>query len=194
MLGIEKVNQVIKIVPEAVELACSANVDEICEDYIVVSLLKTNAQLSGRVECFSVVEDGILYFVSNIENIGNGMYKLSGSDNFTTLQRRQYTRISHSQDLTLKDNDTLIEVKTTDLSAGGMRILSPTELSLSNDYDFTLELDKSTIITAKFSPIRADKMSDGMFAISGKFKLITNRARISLVQYCFRVKMESTNK
>ena len=66
MLGIEKENQIIKIVPENVELSCSAKVEEIYDDYVILSLIKSNAQLDGNVECFSVVGDGILYFVSTM--------------------------------------------------------------------------------------------------------------------------------
>ena len=196
MLSTFKENQVIKIVPQDAEAACSLIVTDSCEDFLIVTkLISSNKEITGKVECFTMADEGIIYFKSKISKIDDVQYKLPLPISHQVLQRREYTRIEFNSNIILKTDDNQeIEALVTDLSAGGMKLISKKELSISTDYHFVLKYDKTQEIKAVFSPIREDKNTDGTYVISGKFKNITNKDRISLAQFCFRKHMENTNK
>ena len=196
MLSTFKENQIIKIVPQDVEAACNLSVIDSCEEFLIVSkLMETNSEITGKVECFTMADDGIIYFKSKISKIDGNQYKLTLPISHQVLQRREYTRIEYNSNIILMtDVNQQIDALVTDLSAGGMRVVSKQELSMSMDYEFTLKYDKGQTVSAMFSPIREDKTDNGTYVTSGKFKMISNKDRISLAQFCFRKHMENTNK
>lgn len=196
MLSLFKENQIIKVVPTDVEASCSVRVLDSCDEFLCVTPQKDLAgkEITGKVECFTIAEDGIIYFNSKISRIDDNQYKLTLPITQKTLQRREYTRIAFNANILLKTPTNQIDVLITDLSAGGMRVISQKELSMSEDYNFTLLLDKTQTVNAVFAPIRQDKSEQNTYITSGKFKMISNRDRISLAQFCFRKHMENTNK
>ena len=192
-----KKNQTIKIVPQDVDAACNLSVVDSCDEFLIVSREKScGREITGKVECFSMTESGIVYFKSKISKIDDNQYKLTLPITHNVLQRREYTRIEFNAGILLTSEDKQQQIKAivTDISAGGMRLVSENELSISKDYSFDLNFDKTQNISAVFSPIREDKNEDGTYVTSGKFKKISNKDRISLAQFCFRKHMENTNK
>lgn len=196
MLSVFKENQIIKIVPADVEASCSVRVLDSCDEFLCVTPQKDLAgkEIIGKVECFTLAEDGIIYFNSKISRIDETQYKLTLPITQKTLQRREYTRIEFNANILLKTPANQVDVLITDISAGGMRVISQKELSMSEDYSFVLPIDKTQTINAVFSPIRQDKNDQNTYITSGKFKMISNRDRITLAQFCFRKHMENTNK
>lgn len=196
MLSVFKENQIIKIVPSDVEASCSVRVLDSCDDFLCVTPDKNLAgkEITGKVECFTLAEEGIIYFHSKISKIDENQYKLPLPISQKTLQRREYTRIEFNANIVLKANAQQIDVLIKDLSAGGMRVISQKELSMSDDYEFSLQLDRTQVINAVFAPIRQDKNDKNTYITSGKFKMISNKDRITLAQFCFRKQMENTNK
>lgn len=191
-----KKNQTIKIVPQDVDAACNLSVVDSCDEFLIVSREKScGREITGKVECFSMTESGIVYFNSKISKIDENQYKLTLPITHNVLQRREYTRIEFNANIVLvSDDKQQVEALVTDISAGGMKIVSEKELAISKDYSFDLCFDKSQNISAVFSPIREDKNENGTYVTSGKFKKISNKDRISLAQFCFRKQMENTNK
>ncbi len=191
-----KENQIIKIVPQDVDASCNLTVVDSCEEFLIVTRQSPcRREITGKVECFSMTEDGIIYFKSKISKIDDVQYKLTLPITHNTLQRREYTRVEFNSNIILTTSaNQQIDALVTDLSAGGMRLISNKELSMSEDYTFNLKLDKTQEIKAIFSPIREDKNTDGTYVTSGKFKQISNKDRISLAQFCFKKQMENTNK
>lgn len=196
MLSRFKENQIIKIVPQDVESACNLLVIDSCDEFLIVSkMMDTNSEITGKVECFTMADDGIIYFKSKISKIDDTQYKLTLPISHQMLQRREYTRVEFNSNIALvTDDNQQIDALVTDLSAGGMKLVSKKELSISVDYSFTLKYDKCQEVSAVFSPIREDKNDNGTYVTSGKFKMISNKDRISLAQFCFRKHMENTNK
>jgi len=196
MLSVFKENQIIKIVPSDVEASCSVKVLDSCDEFLCVTPEKDLAgrDITGKVECFTLAEDGIIYFNSKISRIDENQFKLTLPITQKTLQRREYTRIEFNANIVLKAAAQQIDVLITDLSAGGMRVISQKELSMSEDYSFTLQIDKTQTINAVFAPIRQDKNDHNTYITSGKFKMISNKDRINVAQFCFRKQMENTNK
>lgn len=194
MTQILKENQIIKVVPQDVEQACSMRIKEVSEKYLKITCEKNTNELSGNAEFFAVANDGIVYFQSNIEKTDENDYKVILPPAHKILQRREYSRIEFHAPVTLKSENNEIKVVTIDISAGGMQVLSENEISMSTDYDFSLALDKNQKVEAILAPIRQDKTADNKYLISGRFKLLKNKDRIALVQFCFRKQMENTNK
>lgn len=196
MLSVFKKNQIIKIVPQDVEAACNLLVLDSCDEFLIVEKEQAcHREITGKVECFSMSDDGILYFKSKISKIDENQYKLTLPIAHQLLQRREYTRIEYNSNIILNSHDSIqVDALVTDISAGGMRLVSQKELSLSLEYNFSLKLDKLQEISAVFVPIRQDKNDNGTYVTSGKFKMISNKDRILLAQFCFRKHMENTNK
>ena len=195
MITTFKKNQVIKIVPQDVEASCSLLVVDNCDEYLIVKKeYESRHEITGKIECFTMADEGIIYFNSKISKIDDVQYKLTLPITHNVLQRREYTRIEFNSDTVLNYENNEIEAKIIDLSAGGMRVASNQELSMSADYSFCLTLDKNQTISAIFSPVREDKNEDGSYVTSGKFKMISNKDRILLAQFCFKKHMENTNK
>ena len=195
MISTFKKNQIIKIVPQEVEASCNLQIVDCCEEFLTVKKEKENRyEITGKVECFTMADDGVIYFNSKISRINDELYKLTLPISHNILQRREYTRIEFNSSVILKSTNNEIEAKIIDLSAGGMRVSSTDELAMSADYSFNLMLDKTQTITAEFSPIREDKNNDDTYITSGKFKMISNKDRILLAQFCFKKHMENTNK
>ena len=196
MLSTFKKNQIIKIVPQDVDASCNLSVVDSCEEFlVVVRETACSREITGKVECFSMADEGILYFNSKISKIDDVNYKLTLPLTYKVLQRREYTRIEFNSSIELQTSENqFFDALIMDLSAGGMRVVSNKELSMSEDYNFVLKFDKSQEINAVFSPIREDKNEDGTYITSGKFKKISNRDRITLAQFCFRKHMENINK
>ncbi len=188
-----KEKQIIKIIPDNVEFACNMQILNSDDKFIRISSENSDKALTGDVECFSVADEGILYFKSVLEKEGTN-FKLIAPSKVSMLQRREYSRTPLSAEVIMKSVKAEIRVKTTDISAGGMQILSAGEIAMSADYNFTLELDKYKSISAVFTPIRQDKNNDGSYTISGKFTTMESRDRIALVQFCFKKQMENTNR
>ncbi len=186
-------NQIIKIVPGDVENACNGVVLSVEDDGIIIKLQKTEKVINGECECFALSDAGIFYFRSFIEQSKNELYRLAFPSEYNLMQRREYSRVNFDASLVLKAVDSNIEVKVTDLSAGGMKVVSPVEIQMSMDYSFSMVLGKNREVAALFSPIRQEKEGD-FYSISGKFNQLSNKDRISIAQYCFSKQMESINK
>ena len=123
-----------------------------CDDFLVVTkLCESNKEIVGKVECFTMADDGIIYFKSKISKIDDIQYKLTLPISHQVLQRREYTRIEFNSNIILKTGDNQeVEALVTDLSAGGMRLISKKELSISTDYHFVLKYDKNQEMKAFF--------------------------------------------
>ena len=190
-----KENQIIKIVPQCVDAACNLSIVDSCEEFLIVVKDKPcRKEITGKVECFTMADEGIIYFKSKISKIDDIQYKLTLPITHQILQRREYTRVEFNSSIQLYSIDNqCIDALVTDISAGGMRIVSQNELSLSLEYKFSLKYDKLQELNAVFVPIRQDKEAE-TYVTSGKFKMISNKDRISLAQFCFRKHMENTNK
>ena len=191
-----KENQIIKVVPQDVESTCSVRVLDSCEQFLCVTVVnpQSGRELTGKAECFMLADEGVVYFKSKITKIDEQQYKLTLPITHKVLQRREYTRIQFNAPVELRGESQQFDVLVTDLSAGGMKLIAAKELSMSEDYSFTLQLDKQQSINADFSPIRQDKNENSTYVTSGKFKNLSNKDRITLAQFCFRKQMESINK
>ena len=82
-----------------------------------------------------------------------------------------------------------------DISAGGMRLSSETEMKKDKDYAVDISLDSNLFISCTFRPVRVVfEEENKKYNISGKFVLIKNIDRVALMQYCMKRQSEMQNK
>lgn len=190
-------NKEFKIIPKDIKGATICSIAETQDDSFEVQL-KTDETYNKNesVELFSITPQGLLYFETHVTDVIGNNVKLLYPIAHKFLQRREYTRIDFTKNILIKekDKDTSIKVTILDISAGGMKISSSEELSLSKDYQINAEVDRSIKIDCLFQPIRIEADNINGYTVSGRFKILKNIDRISLVQFCFKKQMENQNK
>lgn len=186
-----------KIIPKDIKGATRCSVVDVCDGSFEIEL-KTdeNYHINETVELFSITPQGLLYFETLISEVNQNKVKLLFPIAHKFLQRREYSRVDFSKNIFLKEKDSDKNIKSSilDISAGGMKISSFDELSLSKDYNVKVEIDRSIQIDCLFQPIRIEADNINGYTVSGRFKLLKNIDRISLVQFCFKKQMENQNK
>lgn len=186
-----------KIIPKDIKGATICCITNAQEDSFEVQL-KTDESYNKNesVELFSITPQGLLYFETHVSDVVGNNIKILYPLSHKFLQRREYTRVDFSKNVLLKEKNTDANIKVTilDISAGGMKISSHEELSLSKDYEINVEVDRSIKIDCLFQPIRIEADNINGYTVSGRFKILKNIDRISLVQFCFKKQMENQNK
>lgn len=188
---------VFKIIPKNPEGATKCKVVDICDGVFKVELLtQESVGKNEPAELFLITPQGLLYFETFTREVNDNIVELLYPISHKFLQRREYTRIDFTKNILIKERDKEenIKAQVLDVSAGGMKISTPQEISLSKDYKVNFELDRNIQINCYFQPIRIESDSILGYTVSGRFKILKNIDRISLVQFCFRKQMENQNK
>lgn len=189
-------NQELLILSSEVTNATRCKVEEITSDNIIKIRLKTNEiyKDNEEVELFTVSGSGVLYYKTNLLSVNGQTLILKMPENYGLIQRREYTRIEISKKILIKSENKNIRAEITDISAGGMRLLTDSEMALKKDYNVKIKLEENLEISAFFQPVRIKNGNDKMNIVSGKFSLITNVNRVALAQFCLRKQTEAQNK
>ncbi len=190
-------NKEFKIIPKDVQGATRCSVVDVLDGAFEIELKTTETYNPNEtVELFSITPQGLLYFETHISEVNQNRVKLLYPISHKFLQRREYSRVDFTKNIFLKekDSDKNIRASILDISAGGMKISAFEELSLSKDYQVNVEIDRSMQIDCLFQPIRIEADNHNGYTVSGRFKLLKNIDRISLVQFCFKKQMENQNK
>ena len=149
----------------------------------------------SSVEVFGVNDIGLVYFQTNIISRNNKIIKLALTQDFSIIQRREYSRVGLKQgSVKFKDMAENIVKEVLDISAGGIKIIRTEQLNSEKQYDIELSLSNNMKIGCAFIPVRTEKNANNTFTVSGKFANLENIDRIVLVQYAFKIKMEEQNK
>jgi len=190
----------IKIIPNNFLSSGELKLIKIEEEFIVGKLILLEDSelqdytIGSNVEIFGVNEIGLIYFETKILEKNNYEIKLAQTEDYSIIQRREYSRVALSSGKILfEDNSPDFIEKIEDISAGGVKLTVKTPLEYDKEYDIRIELANNMKIECSLQPIRIEKNGD-KFVISGKFTNIENSDRIILVQYAFKVKMEEQNK
>ena len=199
-----KKNQNVFVVPEDVKGALSSKIKKFEKNILEICIDKDDMQYyssKSPIEVFTVVDEGMLYFKTEIGSIDaeNNVLSIAfDKKNSEILQRREYTRIDLDKEFTLKDGEKDYVCKFVDLSAGGMKILTDADLSTEKDYLIEFSLESNIPIGCYFKPIRVDeihmKNKPVKKVVSGRFIALKNIDKIAIVQFCFKKQTENTNK
>lgn len=191
-----------KIIPDKFVNATTFDIQEIDDATFIAKLnsldkKQLDAYMPGsEVEIFGVSGGGLIYFTTKIVAKDEASLTLDLPDEHKDIQRREYSRISTNSKLLLNAFKNQ-PFKTIDISAGGLRFYSNSDLEIGEEYEALLRLTNNLEIECSIQVIRIhDDKSDKNFkcAISARFKEIRSIDRIALAQYTFKTLTEEENK
>ena len=158
-------------------------------DYEPIGMLKHN-----YCEFYTLTKHGTLYFESFPKEINGKNVTVASPAKHKFLQRRQYTRIRFINNLELLHNDKSHKIQTLDISAGGMKFVTKENIDIEADYKIKLPLSEIQTVECSFSPIRIEKNNEDGYTVSGRFNYLSNRDKMTLIQYCAKRSIEIRNK
>ena len=186
-------NKEFNIISRSIDNATTCSVVEVNEDSFTVKLHKNyKYEKDESVELFTMTSKGQLYFETIVKEVNEDKISVWFPLSYKYLQRREYSRIQTEQEIALLYNGEKIIAQISDISAGGLKIMTQKQLALLQEYKISINVENKFIETI-FEPIRIETTAKG-FVSSGRFKDISNYDRIALVQYCFRKQIENSNK
>lgn len=160
------------------------------KDCFVVKLKnKRKYEVDEAVELFTITDLGQLYFETIVKEVQEDILYLWYPISSKYLQRREFVRIYTQETVTLSDEKNEITAKISDISGGGLKLVTNTPLELLKNYNIKLNIENKEINT-KFQPIRIEYLNNA-FISSGKFNDINNYDKIILIQYCFRKQIQN---
>lgn len=188
-----KENTEFNILSRSIDNAVKCRVIEISEDCFKVKLDKLKKyEPEESVELFTMTNKGQLYFETFVKEAAEDVISIWFPISYKYLQRREYSRINVDKDIVLNDGQNDIKAKISDLSAGGLKVITAAQLQLLKEYEISIKIENRELKII-FEPIRIETVNND-FISSGRFKDISNFDRIALVQYCFRKQIENSNK
>ncbi len=196
MRELVKVDQDVLIVPKDFKLTNKGKVISVDEKgfQMKVNYPTRGIEINHICEFFSQTENGMLYFESYTSDMENNILTIANPVKHRFLQRRKFTRITFLQDTKLYRDDVSYDIQTIDLSAGGLKFKSKEHINIESEYNVDIVLSDEQTITCKIQLIRIEKLDDGMYVLSGKFLILNNIDKMTLIQYCMKKNMELLNK
>lgn len=192
----------LKIVPENYISGTVFTIDKVGDGTLDINLpkIKSNELVDYKqgadVEIFGLASKGLIYFISKIIQKNENKLVIEYPDVIKEIQRRKYSRVPFSGNLTIKKNKN-VKVLPIDISAGGLKFASDTPFMVGKEYEINIELINNLVIECQMQPIRvgeSEELKDYSYVISAKFKKIRSIDRIALMQYSLRLISESENK
>ena len=196
MRELVKNNQLVTIVPQDFKNTNRGNVVEVNNEGFSMKLqYKPEGLLINHIcDFYSLTDNGYLYFESYIQALENNIITIANPVKHRFLQRRKFTRIKFIEDIVLTCDDISHNVRTLDISAGGMKITSSDNIDIEKEYNVAIKLSDEQEIKCRYQLIRIEKNDSGKYIISGRFTHLNNIDKMTLVQFCMKKDMESVNK
>ncbi len=145
-------------------------------------------------EFFTNTNHGTLSFNSYPLSIEGKKLVIASPAKHKFLQRRQYTRIKYNHNLKIKNAESELDITTLDISAGGMKLITNSNIDIEAQYNVSLPLSSAQKVDCTFSPIRIEKRNEGGYLVSGRFLYNSNIEKMTLIQYCAKRSIEIRNK
>lgn len=191
-----------RIIPENFESATIFEVKNIGNDDFEIELTRAGDDelkdygADTDVEIFGSGTQGLIFFETKIKEQNGKTLRVSIPQNYKNIQRREYSRVKFMGEIDIEgQNDNIVSIE--DISAGGMKIITKQPLEAAKNYKITIKLINNLTIQCLLHPIRIEEQTDAAgttYVISGCYKDISSIDRIALVQYSFKVLMETENK
>ncbi len=144
-------------------------------------------------EFYTQTPHGKLYFDSYAKDINGKTLLIANPAKHKFLQRRQYTRVKYIQELNLNSNDTSFNIKTVDISAGGLKFTSDKNIDIDSSYEVAIPVENDKFVNCIFQPLRIEKR-EGIYTVSGQFFYKSSYEKMLLTQYCEKRSVEIKNK
>lgn len=189
-------DQVISLVPQDFKYSNKGRVTGIQDRTFTMELFHEpdGIEIKKLMEFYSQTKNGMLYFSSSAMEINGNLLTLAIPRKHRFLQRRSFTRIKFIYDMDLIANGKTYEIKSRDVSASGMKMVTNEHLDIDSDYDISINLLDEHYVKCKFEPIKIEKNDDETYTISGRFKDLSNTDKMKLIQFCIRKNVENMNK
>ena len=190
-----KNEQLVTIVPQDFMKTNKGTVLDVSADGFRMKLqYKPDGLMINHIcDFYSITNNGYLYFESYIQALENNVITIANPVKHRYLQRRKFTRIKFLEDLVLTNDDVSHNVRTLDLSAGGMKIQTQDNIDIEKEYR-VINLSDEQEIKCRYQLIRIEKGDNGLYTISGRFTHLNNIDKMTLVQFCMKKDMERINK
>lgn len=192
---IEKDRQVL-IVPHDFKCANKGVITDVQPDKFTVELEYEPQGFMKHNFCefFTNTNHGTLSFNSYPLTIEGKKVVIASPAKHKFLQRRQYTRIKYNHNLKIKNANSELDITTIDISAGGMKLTTNSNIDIEAQYNVSLPLSSAQNVECVFSPIRIEKRNEGGYLVSGRFLYESNLNKMTLIQYCAKRSIEISNK
>ncbi len=196
MRELVKNEQIVTIVPQDFKNTNKGTVTSVSQEGFKMKLqYKPEGLMINHIcDFYSLTDNGYLYFESYIQALENNVISIANPVKHRFLQRRKFTRIKFIENLVLRSGDISHDIRTLDISAGGMKIQSKDNIDIEKEYDVSVKLSDEQEVNCKYQLIRVEKGDNGIYTISGRFTHLTNIDKMTLVQFCMKKDMESMNK
>lgn len=191
-----------RIIPENFESATIFEVKDINNDDIEIILNKaTSKELEDykkdtNVEIFGSGAEGLIFFESKVKECRGSTLIVAIPKHYKNIQRREYSRVKFMGEFDIEgQNENIISIE--DISAGGMKLITKEPLEVAKNYKVKIKLINNMTIECLLHPIRIEEQQNAgntTYAISGCYKDIASIDRIALVQYSFKILMETENR
>lgn len=191
-----KNEQIVTIVPQDFKKTNKGRVLEVSNDGFRMELkYKPEGLIVNHIcDFYSFTDNGYLYFESYIKTLENNVITIANPVKHRFLQRRKFTRIKYLENLILSCEEKHHEVRTLDLSAGGMKLTTTDNIDMEKLYDVSIKLSEEQEIKCKYQLIRVEKNDSDKYTISGRFVNLSNIDKMTLVQFCMKKDMENLTK
>ncbi len=191
-----KNEQLVTIVPQEFRKTNRGTVIDVSADGFKMALqYKPDGLIVNHIcDFYSLTDNGYLYFESYIQALEDNVLTIANPIKHRFLQRRKFTRIKFTEDLVLSCDDILHNVRTIDISAGGMKISTADNINIEKEYKVTIKLSDEQEVSCRYQLIRVEKNDSGKYIISGRFTHLNNIDKMTLVQFCMKKDMETINK
>ena len=196
MRELVKNEQLVTIVPQDFNNTNKGTVTEVSLDGFKMKLLyKPDGLIVNHIcDFYSLTDNGYLYFESYIQSLENNILTVANPVKHRFLQRRKFTRIKFMEDLILTCDDISHNVRTLDISAGGMKVTTNENIDIDKEYKVTIKLSNEQEVSCRYQLIRVERSDSGKYTISGRFTHLNNIDKMTLVQFCMKKDLESINK
>ena len=191
-----------RIIPENFESATIFEIKNIGNDDFEIELTRAcDEELKDygagtNVEIFGSGSQGLIFFETKIKEQSGKILRVILPQNYKNIQRREYSRVKFMGEIDIEgQNDNIVSIE--DISAGGMKIITKQPFEAAKNYKVTIKLINNLTIQCLLHPIRIEEQTSAngtTYAISGCYKDISSIDRIALVQYSFKVLMETENR
>lgn len=189
-------NQEILMIPQNFKFANRGKVTEVrAGDFTLELDYEPEGVLENTYcEFYTQTSHGKLYFDSYAKDINGKTLVIASPAKHKFLQRRQYTRIKYMNELDLVLDGNTYKISTLDISAGGMKLITTSNINIEGTFDVSLPLTDNVTLACKFQPIRIEKRNEGGFTVSGQFVYNSSHDKMILTQYCAKRSVEIKNK
>lgn len=137
-------NQEFIIISREVTNASKCTVTNVSDkNYFDVKLVSDEKYTPDEnVELFAVSGSGILYFETKLKNADGRILTVNFPEKTSLIQRREYTRVDINKNILIYTDEKTIRATITDISAGGMCMITDYPMDLKVNYQTDINLEK----------------------------------------------------